>query len=286
MRRPSGRTTPGASCPRSPKRMSFMASHLEAHEAAVDRVVASGDERGVVRTEKERELRHFVGAAHAADGLCAGELFEHLALASWVALGEVSVDEWRMDPRRRNGIAANVVLYVVAGYRVRHRQHGAFAHRVREAVGDADGGGDGRDVENRAAASLHRGHARAQTVVHALHVHRVDAVEIIFRRLLHCSDMGDAGAVDEDIDVAELFGHHAEALVHLTLFRHVAGDGERARPPPEALDLAHGLPRRGFGDVDDRDARAGPGEANRDRPSDAGPGTGYEGDLVVKPLRF
>src|SRR5438128_1673327 len=99
MRRPSARRQPGFSSPALTNRINFMRSHLECGESAVDGVVAAGDERGSVGTEKERELGHFVGAAHASDGLSARELVEHLGFATWIVLGEESVDEWRMDSR-------------------------------------------------------------------------------------------------------------------------------------------------------------------------------------------
>src|SRR3569833_3571212 len=95
-RRPSGRSTPGFSRPGAPKRMSFIASHLEGDESAVDRVVAAGDERGGVGAEEQREVRDLVGAPHAADGLRARQRLEHLRLAARVAAREEAVDARRV----------------------------------------------------------------------------------------------------------------------------------------------------------------------------------------------
>src|SRR5262245_11504415 len=70
-----------------------VALHLQGDEPAVYRHVAARDERGGVGAEEEGELGDLVRLAHAADRLCARELLEHLALAPWIVLREVAVDE-------------------------------------------------------------------------------------------------------------------------------------------------------------------------------------------------
>src|SRR6266536_2119320 len=100
--------TPGRSRPGSPNRMSFIsgcsASHLEGDESAVDRVVASGDERGGVRTEKQGQPRHLVRTTHAPYRLRARQRLEHLRLAPGITLREEVVYERRMNAGRRNAV--------------------------------------------------------------------------------------------------------------------------------------------------------------------------------------
>src|SRR6476619_1258348 len=74
-------------------RDSGVALHLQSDEPAVDGHVAAGDERCSVGAEEERELGNLVRLSHASDRLCAGELVEHLALASRIVLREVAIDE-------------------------------------------------------------------------------------------------------------------------------------------------------------------------------------------------
>src|ERR1700688_1570903 len=55
----------------SARRVLRSAAQIE--KAAVDRIVRSGDERGFVRAQKQRQRGHFVRFAHAADVLGRGK---------------------------------------------------------------------------------------------------------------------------------------------------------------------------------------------------------------------
>src|SRR5436190_16154298 len=100
--------TPGRSSPAAPNRMSFIASHLEGGESAVDRVIAAGDKRRRVGTEEECQLGDLVGLSHPADRLRPRELLENLGLASGIVPGQEAVDERRVHPRGGDAVAADL----------------------------------------------------------------------------------------------------------------------------------------------------------------------------------
>src|SRR5208282_373200 len=95
-------------------------------KSSVERVVDAGDEPGFVGAEIKSERGDFLRPSHAADWLGMRKLVEHFLLAAGIVLLEVAVDEGRVNPRRRNAIAANVRSEIVLGDGVGHRDDRAF----------------------------------------------------------------------------------------------------------------------------------------------------------------
>ena len=136
-------------------------------------------------------------------------------------------------------------------------QHRALAHRVGEAVGDADHRRHGRDVEDRASASLHRRDAELEAVVDALHVDGIDrgrrsprwsARRCRRARRRRCSRACRAARAGADTS--------PNARDDLGLSRHVALHGRRvAVGGADRLDASRRHP-----DVEQADARAACGE--------------------------
>src|SRR6266849_290978 len=112
-------------------------SPSQVQETPINRIVSTSDERGLVGAKKKSERGYFVRLGHAFDGLRAGQLIEHLLLATGIVLAQISIHEWRMHSRRRNTITANVIRQIVSGHRVRHRNHRALAHRICEAISES-----------------------------------------------------------------------------------------------------------------------------------------------------
>ena len=91
---------------------------------------------------------------------------------------------------------------------VRHRDHGALAGRIREAIGQACGGCDRRHVQHDSpAVGLHWPDGRIHTVVNPFYIHQEDPFEICFRGRFELSDMRDARIVNENMD-----GHFARQV--------------------------------------------------------------------------
>ena len=138
-----------------------------------------------------------------------------------VVFAKVAIDKRSMHARWGNTVASDVVIDVVASYRIRHGQHRAFAHAVCKAVGESGESGNGREIQNHTAAgSFHRIENRVHAVVHAFHVDAVNAIELVFRRVLQLPDMGDTGIVHEDIYGA-CSRNSPEDILDLLLIRNI-----------------------------------------------------------------
>src|SRR5579859_695029 len=173
----------------------------DVEETAVDRIIGPGNKRSLVRAQEQREGGHFLRLGHSANGLGAGELFQHLLLVPGIILFHKLVNKRRKDARRRNAIAPNVIAYVIFRHRERHREHRAFAHGVGETIGKPGRSRDGRQVQDHAVAVFfHFFDAGEHAVVNALHVHAEDAVEVFFGGIFQLPDMGNAGAVHQDFN--------------------------------------------------------------------------------------
>jgi hypothetical protein len=195
---------------------------VQVQKSSVDRIIASRNETSGVGAEEQRQRRDFFRLAHAADGLQLRELLHHLLLASGIVLAQESIDEWGMHTRGGDAVAADVVVDIIACNGIRHREHRAFAHAVSEAVGESGESGNGGEIQNHASArSFHRLERRVHAVVHALYVDAVNAIELVFRRVLQLPDMGYAGIVHEDIDGVS-GGNSPEDLFDLLLIRNIA----------------------------------------------------------------
>ena len=119
----------------------------------------------------------FFSGAHPADRLIRRQLLHHLLLAARVVARDVGIDERRVNARRADTVAPDVVLHVIDGDRPRHRQHGALGHRVRETVGQTHQRRDGLHVQYHAATLLE--HSRDGGPGAQEHALDVDAVQLI-----------------------------------------------------------------------------------------------------------
>src|ERR671918_244440 len=96
----------------------WCALHLEREEAAIDREVRACDERRLIRAEEEGERGNLLRFAHASNRLSPGQLLEHLGLTTWVIRFQVSVNERCVHTRRRDAVAADVLIDVIARHGV------------------------------------------------------------------------------------------------------------------------------------------------------------------------
>ena len=136
---------------------------------------------------------------------------------------QVAVDEWGVHSRGGDAVAANVVVDVVASYRIGHRQHRAFAHAVGEAIGEPSESRNRGEIQNHASpGGFHRIERGGHAVVDALNVDAVNAIKFLFRRIFQLPDMGYAGIVHEDIDGA-CPCNSPENIFDLLLIRDIAG---------------------------------------------------------------
>jgi hypothetical protein len=90
-------------------------SPAEVEPTPVDRIIHSSDERGFLRAQEKSQRGNFVRLSHPADRLCSGELREHFLFLAWVIALQVALDKRRVDSRRRDAIATDLVLKIVLG---------------------------------------------------------------------------------------------------------------------------------------------------------------------------
>src|SRR6202034_346349 len=135
---------------------------------------------------------------------------------------KVSIDKGRMDSPRGDAIAANVFVHEVLGHRERHGANRSFAHGVSKAVRKADDRYRRRKIEDDTAALRHHGREGSlHAQVHALDIDPEDAIEI---RNGGCRDgayVGNAGAVDENVDPT-VSGDGCEYAADTSRIGHVA----------------------------------------------------------------
>ena len=98
--------------------------------------------------------------------------------------------------------------------------------------------------------------------------------------LEHSPAAEHGGVVDQDVDPSPRIEHLADVTQHVVLGAHVT-DG-RHRRTSVALDPPHRRPRRLGIEVVARDARAVPGQRQRDPAADVRTGAGYQRHLAIK----
>src|SRR5579862_6781712 len=96
-------------------------------KSPIDRIVGSGDKRSLVRAQEQGKVRDFLRLCHSSDRLRLFQFLEHLSLFARVIFPQEAVYEGRMDSRRRNAIATNVMGQIILGHRVSHGNHSALA---------------------------------------------------------------------------------------------------------------------------------------------------------------
>src|SRR5579863_1716009 len=209
-------------------------SSVKIEETAVDRVIGSGDEGSVAGAEKQREGSDFLGTAHATDRLQRGETLERFGLLAGIILLNKTVDERSVNAGRRDAVAADVVVKVIAGDGKCHGDDGAFAGGVGQTFSETGGAGDGGDVEDHASAVLlHFRDGVAHSDVVAAHVDTHQAIEGFAVRVIKAANVRNADAVDQDVD----FGHRRESGGGLRFVGEVAGAGRAGNFRGDALGV-------------------------------------------------
>ena len=153
--------------------------------------------------------------------------------------------------------------------------HCGLGGAVGEAVGHAlDARGDRGHVDDRAVPALqHAGQYRADGADHRLDVEVEGEVEVAVLHLENRAPMHDTGAVEEDVDLADL--HHGS--VHGGLVEDVELHG---REVGELRQFAERL----LVDVGGMNRRSGGGKGERRGAADALAGGGDENGLSFKHL--
>ncbi|CDN42755.1 hypothetical protein BN871_BW_00270 [Paenibacillus sp. P22] len=188
-----------AAAKKHPRRVLFSWRFLFCVVAAVDRELDAGDVRGFVGSEKQDALSDVLRLAEARQRSLHQEPLNHL-----LVLHQIDGHR-RFNVARVNGVGANVVLRVIDGCRFRQHAHGAFAGGVRAGAAAACQAGDGGDVHNGSAASFD--HMRDDvflTEEDARHIDRHRALPALDGLIQEWNGVGDAGIVDENINLSEL----------------------------------------------------------------------------------
>jgi hypothetical protein len=214
---------------------------VQVQESSIDRVIASSDETCCIRAKEKSQRRDFRRLPHPAHGLHLCQLLHHGLLTPGIILAKKAVDEWRVNARRRDAIAADIVTNIVARDGISHGQHRALAHRIGKSVGEACGGSDRGEVQNHAASgSLHIINRGVHAVVDTLHVDTEDALEVLIASALQRANVRDSCIVDKDVNrtaAADL----AENILYLLLI------GDVAQVPLRCATLAANCRRSFFG---------------------------------------
>ncbi|MCY1533940.1 hypothetical protein D9M68_692940 [compost metagenome] len=240
--------------------------------AAVDGVVGASDEAGVVRTQEQHHLGHFVGVADALQQVEGGG---HTVGLGAVALGQL-VHDGRPGPAGRHAVDPDVIGCQVHGHVARQLHQRGLADRVEPAASLGHARRDAGEVDHRPAADLL--HVRVHRLEHhhrADHVHVQGFVPVGAARpqpVVHVR----AGQVDEEVDAAEARGGLVRAGTHLG----VVGDVGGAEPHAFTAAIGHRLAASGV-DVGQCDANTlgvqGPHCGGADEGGAAGDDGGFAG---------
>src|SRR5271154_689373 len=174
--------------------MDLLNLSVQIEKSTVQRVVGSGDKRCLIRAEVESQHGNFAGFRHAADGLRSSELCKCFGFLAWEVLLDETIDKWRMDARRRNGVAADIMVQIITRNGVRHASYRAFAHGIRISVFETSAGGDGSHVDNHAATLRHHCSDRLlHGVVCSQDIYAKDPFKIFVTRVLKAAHMRHSG---------------------------------------------------------------------------------------------
>mmetsp|Transcript_43625 Transcript_43625/g.113287 ORF Transcript_43625/g.113287 Transcript_43625/m.113287 type:complete len:312 (+) Transcript_43625:70-1005(+) len=250
------------------------ASHVH---AAVDMQGLASDVAGAGRCEEEHRVSDLLRSAQAA-GRDALEQFRLPLLLQ--TIGHVRLDEAGREGVHSDGTAAHL-----AGQGPGEAVHAGLGGGVVGLPGVAHGADDGGDRDDAAPPRL--GHVLEDSLGHAEDGVKVCVDDIIPIRVLHAQHervLGDAGVVDQDVNLAVRCLDLVQDLLHV-------GRIDDVQLHALALEGASEARRNRLGAAVGRrrahDRGAGLGEALRDGRADAPGGTGHEGDLAgeVEALR-
>ena len=191
----------------------------------------------------------------------------------------------RCDEARADRVDAHTFLAEFGGERLGEAEHavlgGGVGRRTRRA--HMHEGLDRADIDDASLAGAQRREESVRHVENAGEVDRDDVFPVVDHglcRTQHAVAADDAGIVDEDRDLPDLVGdllRHRDAVL-------APGDVERKAFGLAAgiADFLRGLRRRLLVPVEQHDARALAGIAERDGAPDAGACTGDDGDLILE----
>ena len=166
----------------------------------------------------------------------------------------------------------------ILGDGVGHREHRALAGGVGEPVGNGALRHGGRHVEDHATAVCRHVPQRGLAAVrHPVHVHPLDAGEVLGRCGEGVADVRDAGVVHEDVHAAPPREDAGERRVDGGRVAHVAALALRV--VSGAVELGHGGGERRLLQVDDLDDGMVGGEPAGDGETDPGGAPGDDGGL-------
>jgi hypothetical protein len=256
---------------------------VQVQESSIDWIVGSGDESGRIRAEEERQRGDLRRLRHPPHGLHLRELLHHGLLAPGISFVQEAIDEWCVNARRRDAIAADIVSDVVARDRVGHGQHRALAHRIGKSVGEASDSGDRRQIQNHTASGcLHGIDCGVHAVVDALHVDTEDTLEVLIAGVLQLANVRDSRIVDKDVNRAAA-PDLAENVFDLLLI------GDVAQMPLRRATLVANRGCGFFGVLliyfDDVNRGARLREADCDRLTNAACAAGHDCSLAVQPKK-
>src|SRR6185312_5348940 len=83
-------------------------------KSSVYQVIATGNKTRFIRTKIKRQCSDLFRFTHTTNRLTFGQFIKYLVLLTGVVFGDETVHKRRMYPRRRNAVAADVVVQVVA----------------------------------------------------------------------------------------------------------------------------------------------------------------------------
>ena len=189
------------------------------------------------------------------------------------------VEDRGLRRRRRHRVDEDVVLREFLAERFCQRDQAGLRGRVMRGVGVAFLAGDGGDVDDAAVLLLqHRRHHRLAADEGPVEIdaqHLAPFLEVGFPHRL--VDAGDAGIVDEDVDLAERLQRLVTRLLDRGEIRHVDLEGRYRR-----ADFLRGLFRKRQVVIPDRDLRARCDEALGDRAAKALRAAGDDGAAAVQ----
>ena len=244
--------------------------------ASVHRKGGAGDEAGFVTAEEVSGSGDFIRCAHAADRLGLGQLLEHFPFAARIVFGDEAIDEWGVDAAGHDRVAANAGTEKILRDRVSHGEHCSFAGRVGEAIPNGHLRESGRDVENNAAAfRRHVPQRGLRAVRDAVHVHALDAGEVLRGGGERVADVCDAGVVHEDVKALVTRDDAGEGNIHARGIAHIANLAMRA--VAGTAEFSHGGVERGLLQVEDLDGGSVLSEAFRNGKPDPGGSSGDDG---------
>src|SRR5579859_509764 len=232
------------------------------------------------RDQESDHRRHVLGGADPAEG---GASVEFVDVGDAGGGAAQALAHLGHRQARGDNVGADAVGALLLGERQGQGLHGRLAHVVGRAVGRVEQGGDAGDHDDVAAPAL--AHVRDDELAEVVWAERVHPHHPLHFQRVGVDDAlaaaGDAGVVDQDVDVAEV-GQHQLHHAHVVVpGLHRAGVGDRLAA--EGLDGGHRLVGGvGVAAVVDGDVGAGLGQRQGHGAADAPAAAGDQGHAALE----